>query len=138
MGMRFLLLLAGLVWVAVGCTSQSTLVAYEPYGAYASDRAGNRPYTELGPVSATRRAQLWLSCRALATRVMERLDHQRSHLGGDAIVQVRWRDHRTDQPANVPHCTREWGWTGLFVVGALGPWTQVAHAEALVIRFEEP
>lgn len=138
MKIRVLLLVTLLGAGAAACTTQPTRVSYEPYAAYSSDRAGNRTYRELGPISATRRAELWVPCRELADRVMQRLDQQRRDLQGDAIVQVRWRDHRTNQPANVPHCTREWGWATLFGVGALGPWAQVAHAEALVIRFEEP
>lgn len=136
MRIRFLLLMALLA--SAGCTSMPAQVSYEPYRAYASDRAGNRTYIELGPISATRRAHMWVPCRELVNRVMQRLNEQRRAMRGEAIVQVRWRDHRTTQPANVPHCTREWGWAALLGVGALGPWAQVAHAEALVIRFEDP
>lgn len=128
------LLLTGML--LAGCTTAPSYVAYDRFDAYASDRAGNRTYTEVAPVTVTRRGHLWEHCGALTVRVMTAMQERKQRARGDALVQVRWRDHRTAQTSGIPRCTREWGWAALFGVGALGPWAQVAQAEAIIVRFE--
>ena len=120
-----------------GCAAVPTELGYEEYRGYASERAGNRVYTELGPVAVSARGPLWASCADIAGDALARLDERRRALDGDALVSVRWRDHRGTEPSRVPNCTREWGWGVLFGIGLLAPWTQVAYAEALVVRFDD-
>lgn len=118
------------------CTTTPNFVSYERYGAYASDRAGNRLYMELGPVQVVEHGYLWDDCETLIERAMARLEVEKALLQGDAIVNVRWYEHGHAQPARIPHCTRQWGWFALFGVGGLVPWAHVAQVEGLVVRFE--
>ncbi|SEO81428.1 hypothetical protein [Aquisalimonas asiatica] len=132
-----ILVLAGLCLALAGCSTVPTYVSYDRYDAYASDRAGNRTYKEVAPIRVTRRGHLWERCGQIAVRVMDEMKARKERARGDALVHVRWRDHRTAQMSTIPRCTQEWGWAALAGVGALGPWAQVAHAEALIVRFED-
>ncbi len=136
--MRGLLAMAAAVALLGGCTAVPTEVGYDRYRGYASERAGNRSYTELGPVQASERGPLWGSCAEIAEAALARLDARRQALGGDALVGVRWRDHRGTESSRVPNCTREWGWGVFLGIGLALPWTQVAQVEALVVRFDDP
>ncbi|SFC05664.1 hypothetical protein SAMN05660443_1356 [Marinospirillum celere] len=120
-----------------GCGTTGGFTQYDRHGLYSSDTAGNLPYVEIGPAQASTRSFFWTSCDEMVEEVAIDLAEQTAALGGNAMINLRWRSVGSDEMLSVPHCDTGWGWAALGGVGLLHPWTKSAYAEGVMVYIDQ-
>ncbi|WP_162549364.1 hypothetical protein [Halorhodospira halochloris] len=125
--------------VIAGCTSSSGFVNYDERQMYSGETAGNIEFLEIGPISANSRSFLWTSCHQMVTEVADELRAEAKEAGGNAIINVRWRDYDSGEWVRHPACTTAWGWSALAppVIGAVWPWAKRSGAEGIAVYADE-
>lgn len=126
---------AGLL--VAGCTTSSGFTEYDERAMYSSDTAGNLPYVEIGPVTASERAPFYRSCDRMVRNVADDLSEQATDMGGNALINVRWINLDDGSASSSPICTTGWGWFAAAGIGGFAPWVKGTRAEAIVVYAEE-
>ena len=111
--------------IIAGCTTSNSFVDYDKRQMYSGGNAGNIEFMEIGLVDASTQGFVWTSCDEMVTQVSDQLREEARKVGGNAIINVRWRDFDSGMLVRHPTCTTAWGWTAVPpLLGIAWPWNK--------------
>jgi hypothetical protein len=116
------------------CTTHRGFVNYQEIGVYASSEAGNRKFSDVGPVNTSASSWVWSSCDFVATEAVRDLLDISKTRGGNTVYNIRF-DSESGQ-VSTPTCFKRWGFFILYLVPGLGPWMTATSVSGVAAKLD--
>lgn len=123
--------------LAAGCGTTRTFVDYSRGSLYSTETAGNVPYVEVGPVTASQRGFFWEPCWQMAEDAVAELQAEAVRRGANNVVAVQWLNHSDGTYTETPVCTTGWGWFTAAFVGGFAPWVKATEVKGRLVNADE-